>query len=115
MKLDVEAARRAIHDKVAVPLGVEMLEAAWGINKSKRMRQSWWLTANAFLAQFLAASAGSFLVALCPQLDAREARRPLSSFALALGHRGVASFLATKLVRTQHVTMLRLDGALTSA
>jgi N-methylhydantoinase A len=33
MKLDVEAARRAIHDKVAVPLGVDILEAAWGVRE----------------------------------------------------------------------------------
>jgi N-methylhydantoinase A len=33
MKLDVDAAHRAIHDKVAVPLGVDVLEAAWGIRE----------------------------------------------------------------------------------
>ncbi|MCO5162715.1 MAG: hydantoinase/oxoprolinase family protein [Mesorhizobium sp.] len=33
MRLDVEAARRAIHDHVAVPLGLGLMEAAWGIRK----------------------------------------------------------------------------------
>src|SRR5215813_8887528 len=33
MRLDVEAARRAIHDKVAKPLGMSLTEAAWGIRE----------------------------------------------------------------------------------
>jgi N-methylhydantoinase A len=33
MTLDVEAARRAIHDRVAKPLGIGVMEAAWGIRK----------------------------------------------------------------------------------
>lgn len=33
MKLDVEAARRAIHDHIAAPLGLGLMEAAWGIRK----------------------------------------------------------------------------------
>lgn len=33
MRLDVEAARRAIHDKIAKPLGMTVNEAAWGIRK----------------------------------------------------------------------------------
>lgn len=33
MRLDVEAARRAIHDHIAKPLGLELMEAAWGIRK----------------------------------------------------------------------------------
>lgn len=33
MQLDVEAARRAIHDRIAVPLGMTVAEAAWGIRK----------------------------------------------------------------------------------
>src|SRR5215475_172011 len=33
MRLDVEAARRAIHDKVAKPLGMDLMQAAWGIRE----------------------------------------------------------------------------------
>ena len=33
MRLDVEAARRAIQDKIADPLGVSLTEAAWGIRE----------------------------------------------------------------------------------
>ena len=33
MRLDVEAARRAIHDRVAVPLRMSVAEAAWGIRE----------------------------------------------------------------------------------
>jgi N-methylhydantoinase A len=33
MALDVEAAKRAIHDKIAKPLGMTVVEAAWGIRK----------------------------------------------------------------------------------
>jgi N-methylhydantoinase A len=33
MKLDTEAARRAIHDSVAKPLGMSLIEAAWGIRE----------------------------------------------------------------------------------
>ncbi len=33
MQLEVEAARRAIYDKVAKPLGMSVLEAAWGIRE----------------------------------------------------------------------------------
>jgi N-methylhydantoinase A len=33
MKLDVEAARRAIQDRVATPLGISVIEAAWGIRE----------------------------------------------------------------------------------
>jgi N-methylhydantoinase A len=33
MALDIEAARRAIADKVAKPLGVSLMEAAWGIRE----------------------------------------------------------------------------------
>lgn len=33
MRLDVEAARRAIADKVAKPLGMDVVEAAWGIRE----------------------------------------------------------------------------------
>lgn len=33
MSLDVEAAERAIHDKVARPLGIGLTEAAWGIRE----------------------------------------------------------------------------------
>src|SRR5262249_46596264 len=33
MTLDVEAARRAITDKVAKPLGMSLIEAAWGIRE----------------------------------------------------------------------------------
>ena len=33
MRLDVEAARRAVHDKVAKPLGIDVLEAAWSIRE----------------------------------------------------------------------------------
>ncbi|MBI0538786.1 hydantoinase/oxoprolinase family protein [Roseomonas sp. KE2513] len=33
MKLDGEAARRAIHDRIAKPLGVDVMEAAWGIRE----------------------------------------------------------------------------------
>jgi N-methylhydantoinase A len=33
MTLDVEAAERAIHDKIAKPLGMTAVEAAWGIRK----------------------------------------------------------------------------------
>jgi N-methylhydantoinase A len=33
MRLDVEAARRAIHDHIAKPLGISINEAAWGIRQ----------------------------------------------------------------------------------
>lgn len=33
MRLDVEAAQKAIHDKIAKPLGMTVNEAAWGIRK----------------------------------------------------------------------------------
>ena len=33
MKLDVDAARRAVHDHVAKPLGMSVTEAAWGIRE----------------------------------------------------------------------------------
>ncbi len=33
MKLDIDAARRAIEQKIAKPLGMSMIEAAWGIRK----------------------------------------------------------------------------------
>jgi N-methylhydantoinase A len=33
MKLDVAAARRAIQDKIATPLGIDVIEAAWGIRE----------------------------------------------------------------------------------
>ena len=33
MTLDIEAAHRAIHDKVAKPLGMDVVEAAWGIRE----------------------------------------------------------------------------------
>jgi N-methylhydantoinase A len=33
MRLDIEAARRAIHDHVARPLGLSLAEAAWGIRE----------------------------------------------------------------------------------
>jgi N-methylhydantoinase A len=33
MKLDIEAARRAIESRIAKPLGLSMIEAAWGIRK----------------------------------------------------------------------------------
>jgi N-methylhydantoinase A len=33
MRLDVEAARRAITDKIAKPLGMDLIEAAWGIRE----------------------------------------------------------------------------------
>jgi len=33
MKLDIEAARRAIHDHVGKPLGMDVTEAAWGIRE----------------------------------------------------------------------------------
>jgi N-methylhydantoinase A len=33
MRLDVEAARRAIHDHIAKPLGISVPEAAWGIRQ----------------------------------------------------------------------------------
>jgi N-methylhydantoinase A len=34
MKLDVEAARRAIEEKIAKPLGLSVIEAAWGIHET---------------------------------------------------------------------------------
>jgi N-methylhydantoinase A len=33
MKLDIDASRRAIEDKIARPLGIGVMEAAWGIRK----------------------------------------------------------------------------------
>lgn len=33
MKLDIEAARRAIDERIAKPLGMDVIEAAWGIRK----------------------------------------------------------------------------------
>ncbi len=33
MRLDVEAARRAIADRIATPLGLELIEATWGIHR----------------------------------------------------------------------------------